>query len=225
MGQLVNNWVITKGLGVYGTDYTKRAVVAAYGWPANLQADAVYPYTELDSSGQKLTGTNKYTLTFAKERRHRTRFWSITMYEIDQGWWFVPNALNKFTVSPRDNLKANADGSITLYFQNESPGLDKEANWLPAPKGEFIPMLRMYWPMQTSPSILNGSWTPPAVQRIEQGVGTRLAVTTVARLRPTHPSRCHPEFRESEIPGTQGPHSVRLPHWVPALRAFALRPG
>jgi hypothetical protein len=174
MGQLVNNWVITKGLGVYGTDYMKRAVAAAYGWPANLQADAVYPYTELDSSGQKLTGTNKYTLTFAKGETPPVQgFWSITMYEIDQGWWFVPNALNKFTVSPRDNLKANADGSITLYFQNESPGLDKEANWLPAPKGEFIPMLRMYWPMQTSPSILNGSWTPPAVQRIEQGVGGR----------------------------------------------------
>jgi hypothetical protein len=174
MGQLVNNWVITKGLGVYGTDYMKRAVVAAFGWPANLQSDAVYPYTELDSSGQKLTGANKYTLTFAKgETPPVEGFWSITMYEIDQGWWFVPNALNKFTVSPRDNLKANADGSITLYFQNESPGLDKEANWLPAPKGDFIPMLRMYWPRQASPSILNGSWTPPAVQRIEQGVGGR----------------------------------------------------
>ncbi len=60
------------------------------------------------------------------------------MYEIDQGWWFVPNPLNKFTVSPRNNLKYNADGSLTLYFQNESPGKDKEANWLPAPKGDFI---------------------------------------------------------------------------------------
>jgi len=80
------------------------------------------------------------------------------MYEIDQGWWFVPNKLNKFTVSPRNHLKANPDGSITLYFQNESPGKDKEANWLPAPKGEFLPMLRMYWPKETSPSILDGTW-------------------------------------------------------------------
>jgi hypothetical protein len=80
-------------------------------------------------------------------------FWSITTYEIDKGWWFVPNALNKFTVSPRDNLKSNADGSVTLYFQNRSPGKDKEANWLPAPKGDFLPMLRMYWPKDQSPSI------------------------------------------------------------------------
>ena len=71
--------------------------------------------------------------------------------------------LNKFTVSPRNNPKFNADGSLTLYFQNESPGADMEANWLPAPKGEFIPMLRMYWPKDASPSILNGTWTPPAV--------------------------------------------------------------
>lgn len=73
--------------------------------------------------------------------------------------------LNKLTVSPRNNLKPNADGSVTLYFQNESPGKDKEANWLPAPKGEFIPMLRMYWPKDAPPSIIDGSWKPPAVQQ------------------------------------------------------------
>ena len=87
------------------------------------------------------------------------------MYVIDQGWWFVPNPLNKFTVSPRNNPKFNADGSLTLYFQNESPGKDKEANWLPAPKGEFIPMLRMYWPKETAPSILDGTWKPPVVKK------------------------------------------------------------
>lgn len=175
MGQVVNGWVITKGLGVYGTDYMKRAVVGAFGWPANLQADAVYPYTEVDSAGQKLTGANNYTLTFGEGQTPPVNgFWSITMYEIDQGWWFVPNRLNKFTVSPRNDLKANADGSITLYFQNESPGPDKEANWLPAPKGDFIPMLRMYWPRDASPSILNGSWTPPSVTR--QAPGTSRAL-------------------------------------------------
>jgi hypothetical protein len=147
MGKIVHGWSITKGLGVYGTDYMKRAVVAAFGWPANLQEDAVYPYTLTDSKGEKLTGANKYTLTFAKGQTPPVNgFWSITMYQIDQGWWFVPNPLNKFTVSPRNNLKSNPDGSITLYFQHESPGKDKEANWLPAPTGEFIPMLRMYWP-------------------------------------------------------------------------------
>ena len=167
LGGIIDGWVVTKGLGTYGPDsYMKRAVVAAFGWPANQQRDAVYPYTETDSTGQKLTGANKYTLTFAKDATPPVNgFWSITMYMIDQGWWFVPNPLNKFTVSLRDNPKFNADGSLTLYFQNESPGKDKEANWLPAPKGEFIPMLRMYWPKDESPSILNGSWKPPAVQK------------------------------------------------------------
>ncbi|MFO1306047.1 MAG: DUF1214 domain-containing protein [Burkholderiales bacterium] len=167
MGSVINGWLVTKGLGVYGTDYMKRAVVAAFGWPANLQEDAVYPYTTVDAQGNKLTGANKYTLTFAKDKLPPVNgFWSITMYEIDQGWWFVPNPLNKFTVSLRDKPKFNADGSLTLYFQNESPGKDKEANWLPAPKGEFIPMLRMYWPKDKAPSILDGSWTPPQVQKV-----------------------------------------------------------
>lgn len=168
MGEVVNRWIVTKGIGQYGTDYQKRALVAAFGWPANLQADAVYPYTESDSTGAALTGANKYTLTFAKGEQPPVKgFWSITMYEIDSGWWFVPNKLNKFTVSPRNNLVANEDGSVTLYFQTESPGADKEANWLPAPSGAFLPMLRMYWPEPTDPSILNGTWTPPEIVKVD----------------------------------------------------------
>ncbi len=167
MGAIVDGWVITKGLGVYGTNYLKRAVVAAFGWPANLEKDAVYPYTDVDSTGQKLTGASTYTLTFPKGQTPPVNgFWSITMYEIDQGWWFVPNRLNKFTVSPRNKLKYNADGSLTLFFQHASPGKDKEANWLPAPKGEFIAMLRMYWPKDVPPSILDGTWKVPAVQKV-----------------------------------------------------------
>jgi hypothetical protein len=166
-GQVADGWVISKGLGVYGTDYMKRAVVAAFGWPANLQDDAIYPYTETDSKGQKLNGANKYTLTFAKGQTPPVKgFWSVTMYEIDQGWWFVPNPFNKFTVSPRNKLQANADGSVTLYFQNESPGKSKEANWLPAPKGDFLLMMRMYWPSEAPPSIVDGTWKPPVVERI-----------------------------------------------------------
>ena len=166
LGAMVNGWIVTKGLGVYGTDYMKRAVVAAFGWPANLPQDAVYPYTEVDGGGRKLSGANKYTLTFAKgETPPVNAFWSITMYEIDKGWWFVPNVLNKFTVSPRNNPTYNSDGSLTLYFQNQSPGQGKEANWLPAPKGDFIPMLRMYWPKETDPSINNGTWKPPPVEK------------------------------------------------------------
>ncbi len=167
LGEMVNGWIITKGLGVYGTNYMKRAVVAAFGWPANREKDAVYPYTQVDNDGKKLTGANKYTLTFAKGQTPPVNgFWSITMYEIDQGWWFVPNPLNRFTISLRNNPKYNADGSLTLYFQHESPGKDKEENWLPAPKGDFIPMLRMYWPKAEAPSILNGTWQPPTVTRV-----------------------------------------------------------
>jgi hypothetical protein len=167
LGYEVEGWQMTKGLGQYGTDYMKRAVVAAFGWPANLSADAVYPYTTVDARGEKLTGANKYTITFPKGKTPPVNgFWSFTMYQIDQGWWFVPNPLNKFTVSMRDNPKFNPDGSLTLYFQSESPGKDKEANWLPAPKGEFIPMLRMYWPKENAPSILDGSWVPPRVQKV-----------------------------------------------------------
>jgi hypothetical protein len=171
LGKVVDSWVVSM-VGAYGTDYMKRAVVAAFGWPANLKEDAVYPYTEVDSTGAKLTGANKYTLTFAKGQTPPVDgFWSITMYQIDEGWWFVPNALNKFTVSMRNNPKFNDDGSLTLYFQNESPGKDKEANWLPAPKGEFIPMLRMYWPKEASPSILNDTWKAPQVVKADQAVG------------------------------------------------------
>jgi hypothetical protein len=108
LGETVNGWIVTKGLGSYGPDtYLKRAVVAAFGWPANQEADAVYPYTQVDSTGQKLTGANKYTLTFPKgEAPPVGGFWSITMYLMDKGWWFVPNALNKFTVSMRDKSEA-----------------------------------------------------------------------------------------------------------------------
>ncbi|MFT3812166.1 MAG: DUF1254 domain-containing protein [Acidovorax sp.] len=164
-----NGWLYRTGTGRYGTNYMKRAVVAAYGWPSNLQEDAVYPYIEKDSEGRPLSGQYKYTVTFAnKDALPPVKaFWSITMYELDKGWWFTPNPLNKFTVSPRDKLVPNADGSITLYLQNESPGADKQANWLPAPKGPFLPMLRMYWPSETAPSIFDGSWAMPPVKRVD----------------------------------------------------------
>ncbi len=102
-------------------------------------------------------------MTFAKGQTPPVDgFWSITMYIIDGGWWFNPNPLNKFTVSMRDKPVFNPDGSLTLYFQNQSPGKDKEANWLPAPKGDFLLMMRMYWPRSKPPSILppgSGTWS------------------------------------------------------------------
>jgi hypothetical protein len=170
-GTRVNHWLIPAAAGAYGTDYLQRAFIAAFGWPANLPEDAVYPYAEQDSTGQKLSGANKYTLTFPTGQTPPVEgFWSITMYIEDGGLWFYPNPLNKFTVSPRNNLKTNDDGSLTLYFQHESPGEEKEANWLPAPEGPFTLMLRMYWPKETPPSILppgKGTWKPPGVKEVQ----------------------------------------------------------
>jgi hypothetical protein len=89
-------------------------------------------------------------------------FWSLTMY--DKDYFFVANPLDRYTVSQRNQLKANADGSVDLYIQHDSPGADKESNWLPAPADRFILMMRMYWPREKSPSILNGTWKIPRVR-------------------------------------------------------------
>jgi hypothetical protein len=169
LGRNVNNWRVTLVGGRYGTNYLERGAWAAAGWPSQLPHVSLYPTTTADSTGQKLTGASKYTLTFPKGRLppvNARAFWSITMYTIDGGLWFHPNPLNKLTVSPRDNLKYNADGSLTLHFQHESPGTDKEANWLPAPEGPFALTLRLYWPNTARPSIVDGSWEPPAVTRL-----------------------------------------------------------
>jgi hypothetical protein len=170
LGKDVNGWRVTTVGGRYGTDYLERGAWAASGWPSQLPHVSVYPSTSLDSKGRKLNGANNYTLTFSKDAMppvNPRAFWSITMYTIDDGLWFYPNALNKLTVSPRDELVYNADGSLTLYFQHESPGADKQANWLPAPDGPFALTLRLYWPNTEAPSVLNGSWQPPGVQRTE----------------------------------------------------------
>ena len=84
----------------------------------------------------------------------------------DANYFFVANPINRYSISARQKLKANPDGSVDLYIQNQSPGADKESNWLPAPKDKFVLMLRMYWPNEKSPSIINGTWKPPAVKKV-----------------------------------------------------------
>lgn len=168
-GTKKNGWLIPGAAGVYGTNYWGRALIAAVGWPANLPEDAVYPTTLVDSNGEKLNGAHRYTLTFKKGQTPPVSgFWSITMYFDDGGWWFYPNSLNKFTLSLRDKPVFNKDGSLTLYFQHESPGADKVANWLPSPAGDFLLTMRMYWPNPKQPSILppgKGQWAPPGVEK------------------------------------------------------------
>ncbi|MEP9351646.1 DUF1254 domain-containing protein [Xanthobacter sp. KR7-225] len=168
LGKDVSGWRVTTTGAIYGTDYLTRAAWASNGWPSQQIQVSVYPTTYLDGAGGKLDGKNNYTLTFKKGEMppiNDQGFWSITMYQIDNGLWFYPNKLNKLTVSTRNMFVYNEDGSLTLYFQHESPGKDKEQNWLPAPAAPFALTLRMYWPNKTPPSILNGSWGPPPVMK------------------------------------------------------------
>jgi hypothetical protein len=164
-GKLVNGWEIPTVCGEYGTDYRARAFIAAFGWGCNLPKDAVYPLAKVDSAGNPLVGSNTYTVHFDKgETPPVDGFWSITMYDAQA--YFYPNPLNKLTVSPRNKLKYNADGSLDLYFSHVQPKAVAEANWLPAPEGNFILLLRLYWPKETPPSILppgDGTWKPPAI--------------------------------------------------------------
>jgi hypothetical protein len=91
-------------------------------------------------------------------------FWSLTIYDPD--FFFVLNPINRYELSPRNPFFTNPDGSVDMYLQAESPGKDKESNWLPTPKAKFNLVLRIYSPRRTSPSILNGTWKPPALTQV-----------------------------------------------------------
>ena len=161
----INGWMYDSETGVYGTDYLNRAFVAAIGLGANRIQDAVYPTSLKDAEGKAYDGANKYVIHIPKGQLPPVRgFWSVTMY--DANYFFVANPINRYSISARQNLKTNPDGSIDLYVQNQSPGADKESNWLPAPKDKFILMLRMYWPNEKPPSIINGTWKPPACKKV-----------------------------------------------------------
>ena len=161
--KLENGWLFTTKTGLYGTAYLQRALVTAIGLGANRPQDAVYPTSEGPDVLKKYSGEKKYVMRFDKGQLPPVDgFWSLTMY--DKDYFFVDNPLNRFNVSQRNKLKPNPDGSIDLYIQHESPGKDKESNWLPAPKDQFILMLRMYWPKEKPPSILDGTWKVPEVK-------------------------------------------------------------
>jgi hypothetical protein len=165
-GTDVNGWQSTTKTGLYGTNYLQRAFITAIGLGANRPQDAVYPTSETAADGQPYTGTNKYVMHFDKGALPPVDgFWSLTMYN-DQ-MFFVDNPLNRYTLSARNKFAENADGSVDLYLQHENPGPEREANWLPAPEDRFIPMLRLYWPKKEDPSILNGTWKPPAITKVE----------------------------------------------------------
>ncbi len=162
----VNGWMFTTKTGTYGTDYLDRAMITAIGLGANLPQDAVYPTGGKDGSGNELDGASKkYVMHFAPDEMPPVDgFWSLTMY--DATFFFVPNPLHRYTLSQRNKFITNPDGSVDLYLQADSPGKAEEANWLPTPKAKFVPMLRLYWPKQAAPSIIDGSWKPPAIDEV-----------------------------------------------------------
>lgn len=163
----VNGWGFTTKTGVYGTNYLQRALITAIGLGANRPQDAVYPTSRKDGNGvfaRSYDGASDYVVTFKKGQLPPVKgFWSITMY--DENYFFVDNPINRYSISARQDLKANPDGSVDILIQNKSPGTDKEANWLPAPKGKFYLMMRLYWPEENDPTILNGSWVIPPAKR------------------------------------------------------------
>jgi hypothetical protein len=165
VSKYVNGFMYSTQTGIYGTHYLQRAFITAIGLGANRPQDAVYPTSEMDADGKPYSGANKYVMHFDKGQLPPVDgFWSLTMY--DGSYFFVANPLNRYSISARQDLKANDDGSVDLYIQHDSPGADKESNWLPAPPDKFILMLRTYWPKETPPSILDGTWTIPPVKQV-----------------------------------------------------------
>jgi hypothetical protein len=162
-----DGWLyFTKGVGNFGTDYLLRGMANLLGPGWNRPQDAVYPLSQKDAAGDAYNGAHRYVMRFEKGKLPPSEaFWSLTLYDTD--FFFVPNALNRYELSPRNKLVENPDGSIDLYFQADSPGKDREANWLPAPKGKFDLVMRIYAPRTSPPSILDGTWTPPPVRKAQ----------------------------------------------------------
>jgi hypothetical protein len=171
----INGWKVGSLFGdrlFYSGDWLKRAAAAKGGIYGNDAAEAVYPLTKTLANGEELDGSkHNYTITFAAGQLPPVEaFWSVTMYD-GKTQLLIENPINRYLInSPMlPGMKKNADGSVTLYIQNKSPGADKEANWLPAPNGPIYLVMRLYWPKTTQPSILPpgaGTWQPPGVQRV-----------------------------------------------------------
>ena len=165
LARVVNGWSMnTDAMGVYGNYYLKRAIIAQLGLGANLPEDAIYPINLADEAGKPLDGASAYILHFEKGAAPPANaFWSITLYDA-QGYQ-VANSLNRFALSSWMPFKTNPDGSLDLYVQNASPGADRQANWLPAPKGPFNLTMRIYAPKSEA---LTGKWSPPPVTKESQ---------------------------------------------------------
>lgn len=158
---LPHNWSTISNEAAFGTDYYTRTAVAKSNILVNSPNETKYFYQDLDAAGGRLNGKHSYIVTFAKGQTPPVNgFWSLTLY--NEHHFFAPNDLKRYSLGTKNKtLKYADDGSLSIYVQAGSPGPDKEANWLPAPKdGDFSLYIRSYWP---KPAITDGSWTPPAV--------------------------------------------------------------
>jgi hypothetical protein len=171
VGTLVNGWRITRsGFGdrkAMAGNWTVRAAAAKAGIYGNDAEEALYPMLVADADGQKPdASTGRYTLTFpAGQLPPANAFWSVTMYD-GKTQLLIETPIDRYLINAPmlPKLAKNPDGSLPIYLQKDSPGKDKEANWLPAPAGPMFVVMRVYWP---KPEALNGSWKPPAVQRVK----------------------------------------------------------
>ncbi len=169
IGKDKNGWRVGSAFGnraFYKGDWALRAAAATAGIYGNDAVEALYPMLATDSEGNRPdASTNRYTLTFpAGQLPPANAFWSVTMYD-GKTQLLVANPIDRYLInSPMlPNLKKNPDGSLTIYIQKDSPGTDKEANWLPGPNGPIYVVMRLYWPKQEA---LDGKWQPPAVERV-----------------------------------------------------------
>lgn len=163
--RLANGWNSPTNVARWGNDYLSRTATAKSNMYTNQPEETRYFFLEVDEKGQRLHGDHRYTLTFPKgQTPPADGFWSLTLY--DPQHFFAPNAINRYSLGTKNSksMQTNADGSLTLYIQHDSPGKDKEANWLPAPKSEFEVTIRTYWP---KPQVLSGEWTPPGVAQVK----------------------------------------------------------
>jgi hypothetical protein len=166
MGKDVNGWQLSPVLDEYfGDSYLFRAAIGYQAMFVNTPIEAYYPAVFKDANGKALDGsTGKYTITFPKGKTPPVgAFWSVTMYDAKKRL-MVENPINRYKIGSADKLKADADGSVTLYIQANSPGKDKESNWLPAPKEPFYMLMRMYLPKI---EVLNGQYKIPGVNRVK----------------------------------------------------------
>jgi hypothetical protein len=163
--QLPHNWSTTSNNAAFGADYFTRTAVAKSNILVNAPLETKYFYQDLDATSARLNGSNRYTVTFAKDQTPPVDgFWSLTLY--DEQHFFAPNELKRYSLGTKNKaLVYNPDGSLTIYVQADPPPDAQRANWLPAPKGaDFSLFMRAYWPKT---EIVDGSWTPPAVNKMD----------------------------------------------------------